>query len=236
MRNIPDNTIDLSDVVIFDNAPSIINELINKGYIFVDTKDSFRNELLMKNREAKEITAAITDVSDAPADMAAIKEAIRSFNEDDIYNCCDSRLYPLITLTQLSRPGVKWTFSGSSWIDYGNYVAKKLYYRAGSPKLSIFIDALRNAERLFIVRNNSFVEFANTFANENEIARVPYVEDKWTWKEIFYRAVLIPADFGKVKLVDRQPWKDAVDTILQDCTRRTVKLVSLNQYMRGVAE
>jgi hypothetical protein len=236
MRNIPDNIIDLADVVIFDNAPSIINDLIRKGYVFIDSKDELRNALLIKNREALRITAAVTDVSDIPSDMAAIKEAIKDFNEEEIYNCRDSRLYPLITLTQLSRPGVKWTFSGNSWIDYGNYVANKLYYRGGSPKLAVFIDVLKNTEKLYIVRNNSFVEFSNTFTGENEIARVPYVEDKWTWKEIFYRATLIPAEFGKVKLVDRIHWKDAVETILRDCTRHTVKLISLNQYMRGVAE
>ena len=235
MRNIHDNIIDLSDVVIFDNAPSIINDLFHKGYFLVDTNDVLRNELLARNREAMEKTSSVTDVSDVPIEISAIKEAIKGFDENDIYNCCDSRLYPLITLTQLSRPNVKWAFSGS-WIEYGNYVANKLYYRGGSPKLAIFIDAMRNADRLYIVRSNSFVEFANTFTEENEIACVPYVERKWTWKEIFYRATLIPAEFGKVKLVDKPPWKDAVETILRDCTRHTIKPVSLNQYMRGVAE
>lgn len=236
MRNISDNTIDIADVVIFDNAPSIVSDLLHKGYTLVDTKNELRNGLLIKNRNAMEITAEITDVSNAPADMPAIKEAIKGFNEDVIYNCCDSRLYPLITLTQLSRPSVKWTFSGNSWIEYGNYIANKLYYRSGSPKLSVFIDVLSNAERLYVVRNNSFVEFSNTFTDVDEIAHVPYVEDKWTWKEIFYRTTLIPAEFGKRKLVDIPPWKDAVESILRDCTRHTVKMISLNQYMRGMVE
>ena len=234
--NIPNNEIDLADVIIFDNAAAIINDLINLGYKLVDSKDAFRNGLLVKNLAVVQSEARVVDISDTPQDLERIKQLIQGFNEDDIYNCRDSRLYPLITLTQLSRPGVKWTFSGDSWIDYGNYVANKTYCRNGSPKLSIFIDAIKSAESLYIVRGNSFVEFANTFTGEDEIARVPYIEEKWTWKEIFYRATLIPAEFGKVKLVEKHPWKDAVKSILSDCTPRDVKMVSLNQFMRGVAE
>jgi len=234
--NIPDNVIDLSDVVIFDNAVSFINELFQRGYTLVDTKDAFRNELLRKNLDAIQISSPIKDTTDMPADLDKIMELITGFNEEEIYNCRNSKLYPLITLTQLSRPGVKWTFSGDSWIEYGNYVAGKIYYRNGSPKLKIFIDTIKSSERLFIVRSNSFVEFANPFLTENEIARVPFVEPKWTWAEIFYRATLIPADFGKVKLTEKPPWKDAITSIIRDCSPKTTQKITLNQYMRGVVE
>lgn len=232
--NIPDNTIDLADVIVFDNAAVIINDLIQSKYTLVDTKNPFRNELLEKNLKTFNLSATLLDMKEGPYENEEIKRFIQGLNEEDIYNCCNSRLYPLITLTQLSRPGVKWTFRGDSWIEYGNYIASKIYYRNGSPKLSVFIETIKNSDRLYIVRSNSFVEFENTFTTENEIARVPYIEEKWTWKELFFRATLIPAEFGKVKLVDKQPWKDAIPAILQDSIPKTIPKVTLNQYLRGV--
>lgn|GEM_PF-3284745 len=232
--NIPDNTIDLADVIVFDNAAVIINDLLQSKYKLVDTKDPFRNELLEKNLSVVNLSASLTDVKEAPHEHEEIKQFIQGLNEEDIYNCCDSRLYPQITLTQLSRPNVKWTFRGDSWIEYGNYIANRIYYRNGSPKLAIFIETIRNSDRLYIVRNNSFVEFENTFKTENEIAQVPYIEEKWTWKEIFFRVTLIPSEFGKIKLVNKQPWKDAVPAILHDCIPKTIPKVTLNQYLRGV--
>lgn len=232
--NIPDNTIDLADVIVFDNAAVIVNDLLQSKYILVDTKDTFRNELLRKNQCVINLPI-LTDIKVAPYEYEEIKGFIQSFNEDDIYNCCNSRLYPQITLTQLSRPVVKWTFSGDSWLEYGNYIASKIYYRNGSPKLSIFIDTIKNSDRLYIVRNNSFVEFENTFTSENEIARIPYVPEKWTWKEIFFRVTLIPAEFGKIKLVNQQPWKDVISDIINDCIPKTIPKVTLNQYMRGIS-
>jgi hypothetical protein len=232
--NIPENTIDLADIVIFDNAAIIVNDFFQKGYRLVDTKDHFRNELLQKNYNAMSSSAVITDISEAPADYEKIKQFIQGLSENGIYNCRNSNLYPQITLTQLSRPGVKWTLSGDSWIEYGKYIAKKIYYRNGNPKISLFIESIKNADSLYIVRSNSFVEFENTFETENSIARVPYIGENWTWKEIFYRATLIPAEFGKIKLVDKPPWKDAIPSILRDCSPKTAQKITLNQYMRGV--
>jgi len=231
--NIPDNTIDISDVIVFDNAAVIINDLIQRKYKIVDTKDPFRNGILKKNFNVFILQTPLTDIKDAPFEHEEIKKFIQCLNEEDTYNCCNSRLYPQITLTQLARPNVKWTFSGDSWIEYGNYVASRIYYRNGSPRLAVFIETIKNSERLLIVRNNSFVEFENTFISENEIAKVPYIEEKWNWKEIFFRAAILPAEFGKTKLVNKQPWQDAIPTILQDCTPNTIPKVTLNQFLRG---
>lgn len=237
--NITDNTIDLADVIIFDNAAVIVNDLFQSKYTLVDTKDPFRNELLKRNIAAFRASVQLTDMKEAPHEHEKMKRFIQGLNEEETYNCCNSKLYPQITLTQLSRPGVRWTFSGDSWIAYGNYIASRIYGRNGSPRLAIFIETLRNSDRLYIVKSNSFVEFENTFKSENEIARVPYIEEIWTWKELFFRAsiisaTLLPAEFGKIKLVNKQPWKDAIPAILQDCIPKTIPKVTLNQYLRGV--
>lgn len=212
--------IDIADVSIFHLGSTIISYLEEKGYFIIDSKDTIRSEILQLNRNIisnKDKTKNIL-VSELLENKNDIERFILSLNTNSLYKCLSSNIFPLAFISQALRPEIKWEFN-DSLIDFGDYVAKRLYSNFGQKSYIKFLSIVQNQKELNLFTSQGIIKFLPSDCKEDEIYISKY-NLKFSWETAYFDKVILPASFTNECIINNEVWKDTIVIALEEMVKK----------------
>lgn len=183
-------------------SPDVVNTLnlyASKGFVFVDSKDSWRDEIFKTNRERLAIdTSGFIDLPKYDSSMM-IKEYIESLDKTVSYKVpmVDADIYiPLTVLIMLTRPSIKILLDSK---------AKDLFTFVG--------------ERLTVSDLMQYKQFYFTTPEGTQV--LDFSSGKAYVQRLGYSDIvtactigtLVPIEFGSIKLLSIDCW----DNLMKEC-------------------
>ena len=197
---------DLAGAKITSDVLPKIREYSERGIEFIDTKDSWRNNILKINRERMAIdTSGFVELPKYDP-KTNVKDYIVNLSKDTTYKLPlgDSDIYvPLTIMILMVRPAIKINLNAYGY-DLFNYVGSKLT-----------LEDLRKYKEFYLTTSEGIqvVDFSTGKIPVQKVGECS-IEEALTF------GTLVPTVFGKERLVEDKDW----EFIFKDC------LNMLNRY------
>lgn len=185
-------------------TPDIVTLLMHyaaEGFVFVDSKDYWRNEIFKVNRERAAVdTSVFVDLPKYDTNML-VKDYIQSLDKNVKYRIpvVDADIYlPLSVMIMLARPSITLLVNNKA-LDLFTFVGERLTVSDLFDYKTFYFTSPEGTQVL---------DFSSGKAYVQRLGEVDLITASTA-------GVLVPEDFGKVKLLGKPCW----DNLFKECLR-----------------
>jgi len=230
--------IDIAGCHLFDGANAVINDLTDKGFKFVDSKNRLNNDIFEHNRQLKKPNLEKSVYPDKYYEsLKELSEAVNRLEENKIYSCRNSDDFPLVLLSQLFKPNIVWYIPDVYFSDFIGYMWKMLYYKSSAPDIRQFISIMAGEEKIEMLAYNTLYAFnkPKNFGIDEECVLLDF-DISCTWNEAFYRHKFIPYSVSRKKHIPKtkeDPYYQVLRNISESVKSKKAPKIDLKKFIEG---
>lgn len=230
--------IDIGGCRLLDGANAVINSLINRGFILVDSENKFNNNILSYNRQIKvpDLTHSLYPDKYAST-LKELSDMMKNLDEDKIYNCRNPDDFPLVFITQLFKPQIVWHIPEEFFTAFAEYAWKILYYKHAAPNIMQFVKIMENERKMDMLAYNNLYSFykPKDFSLDNKCV-LPNTAVSCTWGEAFYLFKILPFSLCREKHIPKDkedPYYQVLKNIADSIKPKQAAKIDLKEFIGG---
>lgn len=230
-----DKIIDIADCHLLSDSNVVIKSLIENGYIVIDSKNEFNNNILKHNIGLKPFDASQTKlISIFPDTISDLYLCINKLEDSYIYEC-NYNYFSVTMLSQLLKPNIRWYVPQDIFSDYIKYVFNMLYSKDNILNIFQFERILSEEKKLNLFLFNTLYEIdkPQNFSMDT-IVDIPYINYNLKWRELFYKIWVFPYSLGYKQHIpsnEADPYYIVVNNILNSIIYKPKTQIDLSEFI-----
>jgi len=209
---------DLADAKLTPDISSTINQFQLKGIDFIDSKNAYRNSILLENRKRRGIDLSEFVVLPEYDTSVNIKDYIASLDKNTKYKMPNNKpnvYIPLVIMIMISRPSITVAFDKHS---------SELFDFVGS---NLSVSDIQRYDEFYLttLEGTMVVKFENGYTYTEQLGRADF-------DTVLSTGSLVPTVFGKEKLLNDEAWRSLFSLCLKRLTHyRATRAKTLEEIL-----